>query len=536
MIHLLNADGFYILHQRYILLFSEWPAVLAMKAGMSLKWIYLAYSMSHVIFLYMVFLIGHYWVRDMSLGILLLVTAAVSVQYTYFLFPIAEIMYGLPLLFLLASVINAAKYRSVAGKFMCAILLFWIIFSHPLVWVVFASWMAFLGLQKKYKRFVLGISFFFLAFVLLLTVIMPEDSPFTIRSMWRRIFTDRESQFSLQYIWTFIQENKISNLITLAVFLIFLKSGRFLEAGILFIMLGIGLFLIQSGSGPYTMIPLGITLIGLASMHHLDQKTIFSPIVFTILLAGVLIGNYQIINNSIGYVRAVNRIERLIDYTRDFADDKFIVGKANFGHAKIRHYSNTSLLLSSMRNQSSVFVFTDENALSTFAGNYELHKIPDSLFIEKVDSGFWNTYEINGYGRAKETEQMNSNHFRFERSGFKYLNKHETNTLDFVQSNIGVEVKTLRKRKFRNELFMEVDISNASDIPLYCYMDNQVYFQLYSVDERMYANDKNYLEVDILNSYKQVFNFSLSHFKHRKQIEVHYFKDKELLDVFTVKD
>ncbi|MBK7031567.1 MAG: hypothetical protein IPH45_21275 [Bacteroidales bacterium] len=93
----INNRFFWIECQRIVLAISQVLPLSAVWIGLELKYVLILYSVSHVLFFYLLFLFVYYILRDRRSGLLIILTQTVGITFSFFT-PMFELYYGVPLL------------------------------------------------------------------------------------------------------------------------------------------------------------------------------------------------------------------------------------------------------------------------------------------------------------------------------------------------------------------------------------------------------------------------------------------------------
>ncbi|MCP4125109.1 MAG: hypothetical protein GY751_25520 [Bacteroidetes bacterium] len=128
----INREWFCLIHDRYILLFSQWLPLTAVLLKLKLKFVLILYSFGHVLFFYILFLISHYHYRDKLAGIIYLLLQISFMEWAYFAFPMSEILYVNGFIVLLTSVVLSTDKPNWYSRIIVLLLLFFILSSHLL--------------------------------------------------------------------------------------------------------------------------------------------------------------------------------------------------------------------------------------------------------------------------------------------------------------------------------------------------------------------------------------------------------------------
>lgn len=92
----INHQTFWIKSQRIVLGISQIFPLIGVWAGLPIKYVLLLYSLSHVIFFYILFLFVYYGPNRVS-GLLIILSQTVGIIYSFYT-PMFKLYYGVPLL------------------------------------------------------------------------------------------------------------------------------------------------------------------------------------------------------------------------------------------------------------------------------------------------------------------------------------------------------------------------------------------------------------------------------------------------------
>lgn len=142
----INSKGFWVEHNRYILAFSQWLPLVGIYLGLNLKKILILYSVGHVLFFYIIFLLARYKFNDPNAGIFLIALQLIGICYGWFT-PMFELYYGCALLVLVNSMLNTYLYEKSLLLAICLVS-FLALMSHPFVIFLFC-FMLLYSFRKK---------------------------------------------------------------------------------------------------------------------------------------------------------------------------------------------------------------------------------------------------------------------------------------------------------------------------------------------------------------------------------------------------
>jgi len=148
----INNRTFCVMNSRFILAVSQWLAVLAVWMHLPLKIVLIAYSLGHVLFFYLLFLIGHYWLKKPYSGPLFILAQLLGVNFTYFAWPFGEVPYGMGVVLLIIMMLISLTRINWWQWMLIGLLTFLVVTSHPFVIILLGFGLALLFFRKEYRR------------------------------------------------------------------------------------------------------------------------------------------------------------------------------------------------------------------------------------------------------------------------------------------------------------------------------------------------------------------------------------------------
>ncbi len=156
-----NNEWFYTERGRIIIYLSQWLPLLAVWLGLSMKAVLIAHSLGHVLFFYLIFLVGHFHYRKPHVGGLMLIIQTLTVTEAYFAWPYGEVYYGVGLCMLLLMMTGDGRPLGLWSAAMTVTLCAFLITGHPLVFPCLVSGLAMLlayrGLTARLKLVTAGL-------------------------------------------------------------------------------------------------------------------------------------------------------------------------------------------------------------------------------------------------------------------------------------------------------------------------------------------------------------------------------------------
>ncbi|MBX7141829.1 MAG: hypothetical protein K1X63_12190 [Chitinophagales bacterium] len=132
--HVVQSENFHIEHQRFILAVSQLLALAGVKLNLSLQTVLLLNSLNPVVYLWILFLLSVYWLKQEGLARALLLSSVCGIYFIYFI-PMYEVWYGCVLLIFFAGVLEAKLYDTPLRRTVFALLLITLLFSYPLIFI-----------------------------------------------------------------------------------------------------------------------------------------------------------------------------------------------------------------------------------------------------------------------------------------------------------------------------------------------------------------------------------------------------------------
>ncbi len=130
----INSETFWVEHDRFVLIVSQILPWLAVKMGAGLPTVLWLYSLGHVLFFYVVYLIVAYGYGEKQAGLMLLMVQTLGITSGFFV-PVFELYYAAGLLVLFWAVLN--RGRGVRHYLLLGALTFFILTAHPYAMLLF---------------------------------------------------------------------------------------------------------------------------------------------------------------------------------------------------------------------------------------------------------------------------------------------------------------------------------------------------------------------------------------------------------------
>lgn len=208
--NLMYSGEFYYREGREVTILTQLLPLLALKAGASLKTILQVYSLSFVLFYYLIFNIIVYGFKNAVGGIFLILAMVLSLRYKFYA-PVGEVVIGISTVGLLAGWITKEKekFKSLPpwGDFLIGgVLIFFISMTHPFVYlstfVLLGFVMIFFNRWKDISYW--GIILFALAGMVIKYLQISKDGYESNRAAPLNDSAEILSGFSDLYVWEVI--------------------------------------------------------------------------------------------------------------------------------------------------------------------------------------------------------------------------------------------------------------------------------------------------------------------------------------------
>ncbi|MEM9546489.1 MAG: hypothetical protein AAGA77_10990 [Bacteroidota bacterium] len=170
--NILHEGDFFIPHYRYINYFNQWLPLLLMKMGVGLKGVLIGYSMSFILFYYIIFTIVAHVFKNHKAALFMVLTLVLSCRFKHFM-AVTETTNTLALSFLFVGWVTREQYMKEMHKrkelIIALVMVLLLLVGHPIIFLPLMSFMAFYlvfnnQLTNKYAWLTFG--FVLLAFFL----------------------------------------------------------------------------------------------------------------------------------------------------------------------------------------------------------------------------------------------------------------------------------------------------------------------------------------------------------------------------------
>jgi len=149
LMRVINSRLPWIEHGRFILFFSQVLPVIGVNLQLPLKVVLLLYSLNHVLFPLLIFLVAIFYFKNQMAGVLLILLQVAALTEG-FIVPMFELYYAASLLVLFIAILYTDRH-SAGIKITLLILTFFIFSSHPMGIVLLLLVVGFYAIDRKWQ-------------------------------------------------------------------------------------------------------------------------------------------------------------------------------------------------------------------------------------------------------------------------------------------------------------------------------------------------------------------------------------------------
>ncbi len=418
IIRVINHESIWVEHNRFILMFSQWLPLIGVKLGLGTKAVLCLYSIGHVIFFYVIFLIAKYRYKNEYAGVLLLLLQTLGIMSGFFV-PMFELYYCAGLLILISSILYYSNKR--IDLIILGILCFFILTGHP-----YASILLFLIVALHIEQFRLK---YFKYYLLILALVI---SVFIFK---KYNVTEYEQGKALAFMYNL--EHATYDFAYLKALIIFLIKNYWELLSLGFITIAVLIYrrnywktaiIVLAFAGTLAMInvsyygfelsryqeqvyfPLSFIVAYPFAIYLLKTKQLKSRAIFSfVALLLMLVRMQGIFVESENFRGRVEEMKQNIALVRPMKGSKFVINDSDLKYPANWSYPIETLLFSSYdRNQKTVTICTKEDY--DFGQNKSVLKPTQYLFRR------WEIYPV---------ESLNKRYFRLDHSAYVILDSNK---------------------------------------------------------------------------------------------------------------
>ncbi len=535
----INNQTFWIECQRIVLGISQIIPLIGVWTGLQIKYVLLLYSLSHVIFFYILFLFVYYGLRDRRSGLLIILFQTVGIMHSFFT-PMFELYYGVPLLITFYALWRLPFRFNVI--FILLILEALILLSHPLAFMLFVFLMLYdysKETAKPLKYYVPIILVFIGAVVFKYFVMCDYESD---KFAWQFNYADNTQYLQLLnplyykvlglYMVRYYSEVLIA--FVLVVYMLMHKKEWFR----LFVVAGTFFTYIFLVNTAYTASP----------SRYMEQVMFpFVPIVFIPLIYGFPAkGKPGLLNISILLVSAlivyrlaviyygseifmkrVAQMEQLIHAARQQGGSKFVVsyGVVDHGYTQLNwSYPIETMLLSAIDGNDIVVTIAPADDLN-FENNS--NKIKANQFI-------FRKWEL------KDQNWLNKRYFHLDIGPYRTLNDSTPNAnIAYTANNMRITIDSKSIYQAMDTVWIPVTILNTGGTHIYSGTNNGIYLSYFWVENKNVLNWEEIrtpLQADIRGKLQQDIKVAVPNRKGRLQLKVDLIANDNWLGISSQED
>ncbi len=497
-------SGFFVTpHQRIVLALSEVVPLLFFYMGASLKFILVAWSLGHVLFYYIVFLIAFYKFRNEGAALAIILLNVMGQNWLYFS-PMLEICYGAALLVLFKILLDENKLTSWRWFWMI-ILEVLVLTSHPENFIIFFFVVGYDAIKNGFRKsphiiFLL----IFIATVIFKTVTFSEYEGGKIHYMTdtnqNHLYENLLNKSYLIDLWKIFKTNYVDLLVLVSATFIFLikekKGIRFLFlfgilAGIIILVNATNFAHEYSRYNESLYYPL-VSVAVIAFAFEVYRST--NPLWKIILFVGCLFITVQRISeiNAIGKYLSlrVTQMEELIRNANDLKKGKCIVDLDNAEKERWGlnwSYPIESMLLSSMKGPGST-----------------VSLVPDEEYIYR-DTVIELTSARTMIRRWEIRDNKNVlPFFRFRDEDYYRLNSNDTlSPPEFFKGKISMNFKDNKSLIQHGSVYVSLLVENHSGKPLSSMPVESCYYQTTCTRAGLATSSSIPIDIDLNSNYIQ---------------------------------
>ena len=502
----IHHEVFWVEHHRNVLICSQILPLIAVKLGLSLKFILTTYSLGHVLFFYAIYWFSRYWFENKQTGILLVMLQTVGFLHGYFT-PMFEMYYGCGLLVLFMVIFRKSSGK-IANLVLLGVIEILALTSHPFCFILFVIIIVIHCLSKwemKKQLWVVGIIIICTA---IYKVVTPSEYEQEKTVMFFQVMTHND--FGLKYLYAlcgFLLKYYKEILILVVISIAFFVFTRKYRETILW-----------SAAFFCTLAIVNFSYYGFEHTRYIEQA--YFPLVFLICyvftievlpsmapkwrvalyaIATLLILNRMVLisHEGEGFRYRVNTMKQLVEHVQPMEGSKFIIRSLNIDYQNSNgpnwSYPIETMLLSGLRTDlKTVTICTDTD----WAFNDNGSKLSPDEFIFRR----WEIFKDS---------IANSSYFNVQSSPYQWLNKNLPlpDDLSLFGSNIRLVVPQKKMRmKTGTTVRLPVAIVNHNDQPIYSQTANKIFISYHWLrDDRVETWDglRTPIEVDVAKTYTQ---------------------------------
>lgn len=531
-----NNQSFWIECNRIVLGISQIIPLMGVWAGLEIRYVFILYSLSHVVFFYLLFLFVYYGLRDRRSGLLMILAQTVGIMYSFFT-PMFELYYGVPLLITFYAIWRLPFRLNVL--FILLILEVFILLSHPLAFMLFVFLLLYDYSRKTAKtyHYYLPVALVFAGCVAFKYFVMCEYE--SGKMAWQFNYTENKQYLQLinpayyKVLGMFMLRYYSEVLVALIIVIFMLVSKQ--QWFKLLVVLGTFFAYVFLVNSAYTVSP----------SRYMEQVMFpFVPIVFIPLIYGFPMDRRQGLQNisvllisaliayrlaviyygSDIFMKRVSQMEQLIEAARQKGGSKFIVTPELIDHGYTQlnwSYPIETMLLSAIDGNDIVVTIAPE----------------DDLYFEHNDKRIRANEFIFRKWELKNQSWLNSRYFHLDIGPYRTINDSTPNAnIAYTANNLHISIDAKNIYRASDTVWVPVNIVNLGDTPLYSGKNNKVFLSYFWVDKDGVLNwdeIRTPLQADITGRLRQDIRVAVPHKKGRMQLKVDIIANDKWLGIHS---
>lgn len=536
---IINSQTFYVECQRIISGISQILPLIGVWTGVEIKYLLLFYSLSPVIFFYLLFLFVYYGLRDRRSGLLIILSQTVGIVHSFFI-PVFELYYAVPLLITFYAIWRLPFRQNTLYILLALEVL--ILLSHPLAFMLLGYLLLYDFRKENAKpfKFYLPVILVFLGMLAFKYFFMCDYE--SSKMAWQFNYAENEQYLLFrnpgyyETIGLFLLRYYFEILIAFIIVIFMLVKRKqwfriLVVAGTFFAYL----FLVNSAN---TLVP----------SSYMEQVMFpFVAIVFIPLIYGFPgVGKQGLMNVSILFISAliayrlvviysgsevfmkrITQMEQLIEAARQKGGSKFIVTEEVAGHDYTLFnwsYPIESMLLSGLGgNDQTITLIPDED----FNADNSNGKIAANQFIFRKQ-------ELRNY------KWLNKRYFHFDIGPYRLLNDSTPNSnIGYTANNLRININSKNIYPAMDTVWIPITIVNQGKTPVYSGKNNNIfisYFWVANNDVLNWNEIRTPLQSDIRGIMRQDIKVAVPRQKGRMQLKVDVIADDNWLGISSLED
>lgn len=535
----INNQSFWIECQRIVLGISQIIPLIGVWIGLEIKYVLLLYSLSHVIFFYVLFLFVYYGLRDRRSGLLIILAQTVGIMHSFFT-PMFELYYGVPLLITFYAIWRLPfRFNTI---YILLILEVLILLSHPLAFMLFVFLLFYDYSRETVKpiKFYIPVALVFAGCVAFKYFVMCEYE--SGKMAWQFNYADNKQYLQLispgYYKVLGLFMLRYYSEVLIAFFLVIFMLVKRKEWFRLLVVAGTFFAYVFLVNSAYSV----------SHSRYMEQVMFpFIPIVFIPLIYGFpKAGRQGLLNISILlvsaliayrlaviyygseiFVKRVTQMEQLIEAARQKGGSKFVVSQDVIDHGYTQlnwSYPIETMLLSAIDGNDIAITIAPEDDLYFDNNN---NKIGADQFI-------FRRWEL------KDQSWLNKRYFHLDIGSYRTINDSTPNTnIIYTANSMRITIDAKKFYQAMDTVWIPVTITNMGNTPIYSGKSNKVFLSYFWVEKNNVLNwdeIRTPIQADITGKMSQDVRVAVPRNKGRMQLKIDIIANDQWLGIYSQED